>query len=509
MFVNKDVFATARSEDALLGFFFAQRTGSRALVRWISETIPWDKVYYYRNVPNFVHWKKTPSEDLKNSLAYAGFSEFVPRDLGGRPFAAFSLVRHPVYRIASLYEVSKRDKLLVYHRVAAASSFEDFYRHVAADRPYYFSNLCCYRIANQVSFAAAQEAMSKHYAAVGLTDQIAAMTRRIADDIGWSIEPLADETSDVVKYAKYLESPALDEILSNNREDLRLFEYVQSAGSDQGAVASVPAPAPASESAPITVLSTVKPCPGCGNVIDTVDKDDKCPHCGTPPRTRSLVGLVERVVGPHVAAAGMKDLPLLAFAATGLEIKILAPYFEKLQSASLYGKYAAGHISGVDVRSMQGVFADNSFSGAFSLLLFDYFPEHEQALAELYRVIAPGGILFTLILTKRVKPGTGPPEVTGKIQPRPGYFDYIPEGGVLLNVKVGQDWLLGAIARSGFEAQQVRIYDELSGETQEWFLGFKPKSAGTARLASEAQRKPAEAKKAPKVGSAERPKTTA
>ena len=223
-----------------------------------------DKVYVHHNVPNFVHWKKTPSEDLKNSLAYAGFSEFVPRDLGGRPFAAFSLVRHPVYRIASLYEVSKRDKSLVYHRVAAASSFEDFYRHVAADRPYYFSNLCCYRIANQDSFAAAQEAMSKHYAAVGLADQIAAMTRGIADNIGWSIEPLTDQTSDVVKYAKYLESPALDEILSNNKEDLRLFEYVQSAGSDQGAVA---------------VLCRHRSCKrGCA--------DNRAQHCETMPRLR-------------------------------------------------------------------------------------------------------------------------------------------------------------------------------------------------------------------------------
>ena len=480
MFINKETFEKARSKNALLGFFFAQRTGSRALVRWLGGKIPSEKLYFYRNVPNFVHWKKTPDDVLEQAQAYAGFSDFVPRDLGGRPFAAFSVVRHPLFRIASLYEVSKRDKLLVYHPIAAKSSFEDFYRHVAVDRPYYFHNLCCFRIAGDTSFGAAQEAMNKHYAAVGLTDQIGSLTRVISDNLGWSLDPLRDETPDEEKYASYLTSLAVDEILSKNKDDVQLYEYIRGLGQAQkSGMSSFAADSPSAD-APTTTSRSVRTCPNCGNGLETVDDGGGCPNCKTPARTRSLVQLVERVVGPQVAAAGVGQLPLLAFAPTGAERKILAPYFEKLQSVSLYGKYGADHMSGVDVRDMQDKFAPDSFSGAFGILLFDYFPEHEAALAELYRVIAPGGLLFTLILPTRIKPNAEPPEVTKRIQPRPGYFDYIPAGGELLNVKVGQDWLLAAIARNGFEPQQVRILDEPSGETQEWFIGFKPKSAGKA-----------------------------
>src|SRR6185369_6545272 len=134
---------------------------------------------------------------------------------------------------------------------------------------------------------------------------------------------------------------------------------------------------------------------------------------------------------------------------TGWERKLLAPHFPKVQGASLYGKYSSGNITGVDVRDLSR-FAPSSFSGAFAILLFDYFPEHEKALAELARVIAPGGILFTLILSARVTPDGSPPVITRTITPRPGYFDYVPEGESLLNVTVGQDWLLDAIDRAGF-----------------------------------------------------------
>jgi hypothetical protein len=188
---------------------------------------------------------------------------------------------------------------------------------------------------------------------------------------------------------------------------------------------------------------------------------------------------VLKSVVASLATDASKDLPLLAFAMTTSEKAILSRCFKKLQSVSLYGRYGADHTSGVDVRDLSR-YPDNSFGGAFSILLFDYFPEHEKALTELARVMAPGGIFFTLILQGRVKPDRSAPVVTRRIEPRPGYFDYLPEGSVLLNVTVGQDWFLSIMSDAGFESLQLRIPDPATGEISQWFVGVRRPVAAIA-----------------------------
>ncbi|MBC2776029.1 class I SAM-dependent methyltransferase [Parasphingopyxis marina] len=225
--------------------------------------------------------------------------------------------------------------------------------------------------------------------------------------------------------------------------------------------------------------ATCQPCPICGDPMKSLKKGDYCPGCNMPARGRSLVPLIDEILNPWVQTEGATDLPILAFAATSAEKNVLARIWPMIKSVSLYGSYGRDHEEGVDVRAMAG-YADGSFSAAMGILLFDYFPEHEAALAELYRVLAPGSVMFTLILSGRVLPGYAPPIVTKRIEPKPGYFDYIPEGGELSSVKVGQDWLLDAIARAGFVPQQARLFDEASGHTLEWFIGYKPKT--TPRL---------------------------
>jgi hypothetical protein len=292
--------------------------------------------------------------------------------------------------------------------------------------------------------------------------------------------------------------------MEKSAEDFRLFQYVRdfteappeslkkedsretpvavlqsetpaAAAKPEKPAAVVQAEAPAARSGPPAVL----PCPVCKTALAEVGPKGECPTCHSPARTRSLPAVLNSIVVSQLAKTKLGDRPLLAFAATGWERKLLAPYFSKLCGASLYGKYSSDNMTGVDVRDLSR-FEPASFSGAFGILLFDYFPEHEKALAELARVIAPGGILFTLMLPARVQPDKSPPVVTRKITPRPGYFDYIPEGETLLNVNVGQDWLLAAIDRAGFAPLQLRVADGFTDEVSQWFVGIRRAGAAPA-----------------------------
>jgi len=495
MFVNRQKLQIARAPETLLSFFYTQRTGSNAMTAWLQQSVPPQKVYFYRNVKDFVHWRRQPSGTLDGSRVYAGFSDFTPKDLGGRPFVAFGMVRHPMHRLASLYALSKRDKPHVYHELANRTSFEDYFREGSKDRPQYFQNLVCRRIGGSPTFAAAKAAMDEYYGIVGPTDRLDLFSKLLIHNLGWTVDPIKPgKVDDTAKYAAVMNSSARDEILAANAEDLALYEYVKRLGepalaapSRPVAVSSGAVAIPAVERQPVVEAAAEPPdvpqCPVCGAALDNV-QDAKsggyCPGCNSPDRARSLSQVLERTVAPGMRAAGLTDLPVLAFGASGGERKLLDRHFPAVKSVSLYGKYGADHESGVDIRDLSR-YPANSFSGAMGILLFDYFPEHEQALAELYRVLAPGGILFSLVLTPRVKPDASPPRVTKRIEPRPGYFDYIPAGGQLLNVTVGQDWMLQAIAGAGFEPQQVRLFDRGTRASLEWFLGFKPMASGARK----------------------------
>lgn len=198
-----------------------------------------------------------------------------------------------------------------------------------------------------------------------------------------------------------------------------------------------------------------------------------CPHCSSPARARSLPAVLDKFVGPNLSPALAKEKPLLAFAMTGQERKALAAKFATQTSVSLYGNYGDGHIEGVDARDLSR-FPDGSFSGVFSILVFDYFVETEKALAECHRVTAPGGLFFGAVSASRIVDGEMEPKVSYMIEPRPDYFSYIPKGETLADIKVGRTTFVDLMKRVGFKAQHMCVPDNASGEKSEWFLGVKP-----------------------------------
>ena len=218
---------------------------------------------------------------------------------------------------------------------------------------------------------------------------------------------------------------------------------------------------------------SVSGCPGCGSVFAEKGKNENCPTCGSRARQRCLTPLLNQIIKPILPKQLAADLPLLSFAMTPVEQKLLEPVFSKFKSVSLYGEYRADHEVGVDARDLTR-YADNSFSGAVALLVYDYFVEQEQALAEVFRVTAPGGVFFTCFSDYRMLPGDEAPFLDYMIVPRPNYFEYVPAEKGLPSIKVGQKWFVAAMRRAGFLADHIPVQDDYSGMITDWFIGQKP-----------------------------------
>jgi len=237
-------------------------------------------------------------------------------------------------------------------------------------------------------------------------------------------------------------------------------------------------------------------CPYCaGPVTSRADKTQACPHCRAPARTRSLPVLLRDHLGDAPGKELRDSLPVLAFAAVAFERTALAAHFAACRPVTLHGNYGEDVVRGVDVRDLSR-FDDNSFSGHFSIVLLDYIVEQQKALAEAFRVLAPGGVFATLVLDDRLSMDASPPRVLHKIEKRPGYYEYWPDGVDLLSVGVGRDWLLQAMRSAGFEdARLIAIEDPISRFVSYWFVGRKPERGLVANtlgnIASLFRRRPA------------------
>ncbi|QII86721.1 methyltransferase domain-containing protein [Bordetella hinzii] len=228
-----------------------------------------------------------------------------------------------------------------------------------------------------------------------------------------------------------------------------------------------------------TAHYSVTACPMCNSALYEVEAGQNCPQCGSRARVRSMAPLVDQYIKNHIPGLAVTKQPLLAFAMTAAEQKLLVPVFKRFKSVSLFGNYGDDHEMGVDMRDLSR-YSSDSFSGVFGCLLFDYFPEHEKALRECYRVTEPGGIFFTHIAPYRLLDGDAEPVLKGKIKSRSGYFEYLPEKTELPDVKVGRDWFSDAMKRVGFDVTVVHVRDEPSGLVSEWFVGIKPQDTRPA-----------------------------
>lgn len=226
-------------------------------------------------------------------------------------------------------------------------------------------------------------------------------------------------------------------------------------------------------------------CPFCKGGMTGEEEKGRCSHCSLAARVRTIEDLVQDFILPN----NWKELSSsnklgLCFSTTSHERKFLEPLNLKYTSVSLFGKYGANHVEGVDARDLSR-YQDSSFILHYSCLLFDYFVEHESAIKEAYRVLDAGGLFITHIEWPRIKEGNSPPEIVSTITPKKGYYEYIPEGQGMVNIKVGREWFIEEMKKAGFEVMVYKIKDKFSDLICEWFVGQKiAKEAKTSKALS-------------------------
>lgn len=209
-------------------------------------------------------------------------------------------------------------------------------------------------------------------------------------------------------------------------------------------------------------------CEVCGEPLELLP-NHACASCTAPPRVRSLV----HFAGDHLHDALPRGT-VLAFAMERTEARVLAALRRPFESVSLFGSYRSEHSIGVDARDLSR-YGDGEFAGVYSCLLFDYFLEHEAALNETARVLAPDGLFWTHIAGFRLREDESPPVTLRVLEPAPGFYDYVPADTPLLSVRVGANWFIGAMERAGLvDCGRSHYVDEPSGVPCDWFYGRRP-----------------------------------
>jgi SAM-dependent methyltransferase len=216
-------------------------------------------------------------------------------------------------------------------------------------------------------------------------------------------------------------------------------------------------------------------CAVCGGRLLGNEERGVCSSCKSRPRVRTISILVKDYLLPRFGRDIGETKNALCFAMTSHERTLLSKLFKSFESVSLFGNYGREHTSGVDAPDLAR-YSENSFCAHYSCLLFDYFIEHEQALKEAFRVVAPGGLFITHVEGPRLENNATSPRVLSTIKPRTGYYDYIPDGQGMVSIKVGKDWFIDAMQRAGFKPFVFHIVDESSGIAWDWFVGYKETS---------------------------------
>ena len=230
MFVNEAILARGQEPDALFAFFHTQRTGGSNFQRWLRQHFPDEVVYSPRTVGNFVHWlKMSDFSTLDRFKVFAGFGEYRNYPLE-RPLIALATIRHPFYRIVSLYKMSKSHPTHFLHEVAAAESFENFYRIGSQRKGWYFHNLTTRRIGggSDAKFDQAVANMKRDFGMVIPTNDLFRGSEIMLERYPWKMKPMEKKGArpDAENYQAFDSSPVRAEIMANNREDERLYEYV-------------------------------------------------------------------------------------------------------------------------------------------------------------------------------------------------------------------------------------------------------------------------------------------
>jgi hypothetical protein len=228
-FINDRLVHVARKEDLLLVFPHAQRTGGSSTMRGVILTAAYgeNRIYHRFHVPLAKRWRTITDADVHGFCVYTDMTNYHRIKLQ-RPYVAIALLRHPVYRAASLYRFIRNKTDHALHELATRCAIEDFYPRASDINPRYFRNLQCRRICGRTDARAALEMIRSDFLAVGFTSHLAEYARALGSLLGWPDIPLATVLPDEERYASLVTPNFREMVLKDNREDLALYEAVVS-----------------------------------------------------------------------------------------------------------------------------------------------------------------------------------------------------------------------------------------------------------------------------------------
>jgi hypothetical protein len=226
-FINAGLLAASAADDAFIVFTHAQRTGGSAFQREMIRGFGEERLYLSKRRGS-KPWRELTAADFLNKKAYAGHVNFEEKDFG-RPVYFVSLLRHPLYRVASLYFYAKKKDGHKFRQLANDASFEDFYTTASNITPSYFRNTQCWRIGGKPNSEIAMAAIHEHYIGVGFTSNLLPFFSLIAEAHHWPAPKLTDRDQDESRYDHLISNALRDRILEDNLEDLSLYNNVRKA----------------------------------------------------------------------------------------------------------------------------------------------------------------------------------------------------------------------------------------------------------------------------------------
>ena len=229
-YLNPNLSEEVISSDDLVVFLHAQRTAGSSFRRDVlGKTHGKEKIYAYQYIEGWENWHSVPEDVLENFGVFVGHSDFCKR-IFSRKIHFITLLRHPVFRIFSIYDYSRKDDSSHFHDLAKNREILEFYREMMITsnaRFNYFNNAMCRRVSGHYSFEAAISMIEKNFIAVGYCGKMALFSNWFSEKMGFGNIGIKSMEPDFFRYSDYLENEELVRtILKYNREDEKLFRFM-------------------------------------------------------------------------------------------------------------------------------------------------------------------------------------------------------------------------------------------------------------------------------------------
>jgi hypothetical protein len=222
-YINERLLSEAGKSNALWVHPHAQRTGGKTLRdRVLAAVLGPEQIYGRTTVPLAKRWPQLTESDLEHYRAVSDHFDFRPRRFS-RPVLPVALLRHPLYRAASLHRFVQKSKGHVLQALARDHDMEEFYRRGRDRMPRYFRNLQCRSICGIDDAQIALETIMAHYLGVGFTEHVSRFAAGLGGALGWPALDVRVMVPDAERYGAI--TPGLREmVLEDNGQDLALFD---------------------------------------------------------------------------------------------------------------------------------------------------------------------------------------------------------------------------------------------------------------------------------------------